>query len=230
MKNGSDLMEIKTMEGWEAFADKHENGSSFDDYCRTGDYVDESIYEYFLNAVPPRKLAFGYLQAGEAVSHKLNPKTKKCQLTYTTFVQRELNGRKFWRYCGDCFVGEIQDVNFYRKYDGIRDFLKKTYRISPYSEIVDFPDTRPRILCSDGFEMSVQAGNGVYCLPRANLESGEYTHCEVGYPNQEEELLMKYAENPKKPRKTVYAYVPVDVIDKVVEKHGGYFDARVPVL
>ena len=76
--------------------------------------------------------------------------------------------------------------------------------------------------------MSVQAGAGLYCEPRANLESGEYTACEVGYPSQKEELLMPYIEDPTKPTESVYPYVPVEVIEQVIEKHGGWFDARIP--
>lgn len=76
--------------------------------------------------------------------------------------------------------------------------------------------------------MSVQAGAGLYCEPRANLESGEYTACEVGYPSQKEELLMPYIEDPTKPTEAVYPYVPVEVIEQVIEKHGGWFDARIP--
>ena len=83
---------------------------------------------------------------------------------------------------------------------------------------------RPHIFCKDGFEMSVQAGDGLYCEPRVNLESGEYAACEVGYPSQKEELLMPYIEDPTEPTKAVYPYVPVEVI----EKHGGWFDARIP--
>ena len=77
-------------------------------------------------------------------------------------------------------------------------------------------------------EMSVQAGDGLYCEPRVNLESGEYAACEVGYPSQKEELLMPYIEDPTEPTKAVYPYVPVEVIEQVIEKHGGWFDARIP--
>lgn len=76
--------------------------------------------------------------------------------------------------------------------------------------------------------MSVQAGDGLYCEPRVNLESGEYATCEVGYPSQKEELLMPYIEDPTEPTKAVCPYVPVEVIEQVIEKHGGWFDARIP--
>ena len=43
-----------------------------------------------------------------------------------------------------------------------------------------------------------------------------------------EELLMPYIEDPTEPTKAVYPYVPVEVIEQVIEKHGGWFDARIP--
>ena len=55
-----------------------------------------------------------------------------------------------------------------------------------------------------------------------------YATCEVGYPSQKEELLMPYIEDPTEPTKAVYPYVPVEVIEQVIEKHGGWFDARIP--
>lgn len=73
-----------------------------------------------------------------------------------------------------------------------------------------------------------QLRNGLYCEPRVNLENGEYAACEVGYPSQKEELLMPYIEDPTEPTKAVYPYVPVEVIEQVIEKHGGWFDARIP--
>ena len=39
----------------------------------------------------------------------------------------------------------------------------------------------PRIVCADGFSMSVQAHAGSYCTPRQN--EGPHTHMEGGYPS-----------------------------------------------
>lgn len=39
---------------------------------------------------------------------------------------------------------------------------------------------------------------------------------------------MPYAEDPETPTESVYAYVPVEVIEQIIEKHGGWFDARIP--
>lgn len=32
---------------------------------------------------------------------------------------------------------------------------------------------------------------------------------------------MEYAENPDYPIHTIYGYVPIEVVDKLMEKHGG---------
>ena len=77
-----------------------------------------------------------------------------------------------------------------------------------------------RIKCNDGFEMSVQVGDGNYCNPRKD-NSDFYLEAEVGYPSEKEELLMPYIEDESSPTKTVYGYVPLDVIVDVINKHGG---------
>lgn len=84
-----------------------------------------------------------------------------------------------------------------------------------------------RVVCKDGFSMSVQAHNGAYCHPRID-DAIEYTAVEVGYPSEEEPLLGRWVENPKYPTDTVYAYVPVSVIVDVLAKHGGVVSGEVP--
>lgn len=79
----------------------------------------------------------------------------------------------------------------------------------------------PVVKCSDGFEMSVQASYGHYCSPRDYLEGGDYSTWEVGFPSLVEDLLMPFAEDVYNPTDTVYGYVPTDIINKVIEKHGG---------
>ena len=77
----------------------------------------------------------------------------------------------------------------------------------------------PEIHCIDGFTMSVQASSGHYCSPRS--DEGPYTSVEVGFPNREEPLLMRYAEDETCPTETVYGWVPLEVVQAVVESHGG---------
>jgi len=77
-----------------------------------------------------------------------------------------------------------------------------------------------RIFCPDGFTMSVQASHYTYCSPRYDNEE-EYSAFEVGFPSEKEDLLMEYAEDPDRPTDTVYGWVPAEVLDRVIEKHGG---------
>lgn len=78
---------------------------------------------------------------------------------------------------------------------------------------------RPRIICNDGFSMSVQGGYGLYCMPRVTQST--YIQMEIGYPSREEVLINEYAEMPDTPTETVYPYVPCAIIEQVIEKHGG---------
>ena len=84
-----------------------------------------------------------------------------------------------------------------------------------------------KIICADGFEMSVQASKTHYCLPR---ESGaqRYEAVEVGFPTPAEELLMPYCDEPDKPTETVYGYVPVATVSIILAKHGGIVRGELP--
>ena len=73
------------------------------------------------------------------------------------------------------------------------------------------------MVCADGFEMSVQASSGHYCEPRED-HAENYTHVEVGFPSQGEPLLREYHEGIGS---SVYAYVPVEVVESIIAKHGG---------
>lgn len=78
---------------------------------------------------------------------------------------------------------------------------------------------RPRVVCADGFSLSVQASGGHYCSPRE--DRGPWWRVEVGYPSERVEALMPYAEDPAEPTETVYGYVPVEIVDAVIAAHGG---------
>ena len=77
----------------------------------------------------------------------------------------------------------------------------------------------PRIACADGFEVSIQAGSHAYCTPRSN--QGPWTHLETGYPSEPVPAWLEYAEDRSDLCSTVYAYVPVVVIDRTIAAHGG---------
>jgi len=84
-----------------------------------------------------------------------------------------------------------------------------------------------KVVCADGFTMSVQAHAGAYCIPRMT-GAPIYREVEVGFPSEREELLMEWAEEAHKPTDTVYGFVPVRVVTNVIAKHGGMVSGDVP--
>ena len=84
-----------------------------------------------------------------------------------------------------------------------------------------------RVVCADGFKMSVQGNEGAYCEPRLNHQK-KYSLVEIGFPSEVEPLLMPWCEDKTKPTDTVYGYVPVDIVTSVIVKHGGIVEGQVP--
>ena len=87
-----------------------------------------------------------------------------------------------------------------------------------------------KIICADGFTVSVQANEGAYCTPRQD-DAEQYTQVELGYPSEREELIMDWIESygPKPvPTDSIYPYVPVSVVTNVIAKHGGIVSGEVP--
>ena len=96
------------------------------------------------------------------------------------------------------------------------------------------PEWRPRrerIVCADGFSMSVQASVYAYCSPRIN-DAEYYTAVEVGYPSEQEELLMPHIEGYAKegPTEDVYPWTPSTVVMNVILAHGGMVSGDLPPL
>lgn len=71
-----------------------------------------------------------------------------------------------------------------------------------------------RVVCKDGFTMSVQASEYHYCTPREVLKDGSYTNWEI-MCNHDELLGEDESED-------VYAYVPTETVNALIEKHGGF--------
>ena len=84
-----------------------------------------------------------------------------------------------------------------------------------------------RVICADGFEMSVQAHQTAYCSPRID-NAEKYTSVEIGFPSEVEPMLMEYCDEPGAPLDTVYGYVPVQTVTNVIAKHGGIMSGEVP--
>lgn len=76
--------------------------------------------------------------------------------------------------------------------------------------------------------MSVQAGYGIYSVPAC--DTNYYDAVEIGFPSRKEKLIMAYAENSSIPCGTVYPYVPVEIVDQVIKKHGGIDERMLPCI
>ena len=112
----------------------------------------------------------------------------------------------------------------------INEFIKKNLKVKVLSEDPlmkhMLTSTRlPKIICSDGFTMSVQVGSSLYSTPKKVAK--RYSAVEISFPSEDEPLIEKYAESYYDPdvdfkyTETVYPYVPVRIVDKVLKKHGG---------
>ena len=85
-----------------------------------------------------------------------------------------------------------------------------------------FQVLRPMVVCKDGFKVSIQASEGHYCYPRIDTDrSTPYEKVELGFPSEEVPEWLEYAEDPSEPTHTVYGYIPVELVDTALEKHGG---------
>ena len=84
----------------------------------------------------------------------------------------------------------------------MKEFLAHTER----QGIDGFQRSRPHIRCQDGFSLSVQAGKQFYSRPKVDIHGGDYTHVELGRLSEEEPMLLPYAENPRKPKKSIYDF------------------------
>lgn len=100
----------------------------------------------------------------------------------------------------------------------VKEFLATTIKSRKNPRLI-IQENRPRLLCNDGFSISVQASKFHYCRPRLD-GAQDYEAVELGYPSDEDELINDYAEDDDYTN-TVYGYVPIEVVEKLIEKHGG---------
>lgn len=104
------------------------------------------------------------------------------------------------------------------KLDHVNEYLKNNYR----ADIIDGFDTpcvTKRIVCNDGISISVQANHYTYCTPRRD-RAWPYSEVELGFPSELDALIEGYAET-EGTTQTVFGYVPIDVVNQLIEKHGG---------
>ena len=127
-------------------------------------------------------------------------------------------------------------------------WLKETINIITLGLEHYYQEVRPRIVCNDGYSVSVQASEYMYCEPRytqwknedgwqvingdywsssgtpRNFETDHFTpyeSVELGFPSEADELIYEYAEDDDY-TSTVYGHVPVKIVEQLIEKHGGY--------
>lgn len=60
-------------------------------------------------------------------------------------------------------------------------------------------------------------------LPRRHC--CEFENVELGFPSQYDDIIKEYAEDDNYTR-TVYGYVPIELVEKLIEKHGGIVDVK----
>ena len=80
---------------------------------------------------------------------------------------------------------------------------------------------RPLLVCNDGYSISVQASENHYCSPRVSVFGLDYYEVELGFPSEPDDLINGYAEDPSDYTGTVYGWVPMEIVEQLVEKHGG---------
>lgn len=103
----------------------------------------------------------------------------------------------------------------------VKDWLKEPVETHTYSDgKYEIQKNRPRLYCNDGYSVSVQASGFHYCKPRLNGVQ-DYESVELGFPSMEDELIDEYAECDSDYTDTVYGYVPIEIVEKLIEKHGG---------
>ena len=112
----------------------------------------------------------------------------------------------------------------------INEFIKKNLKVKvlstdPLMKHMLTSTRLPKIVCVDGFEMSVQVGSSLYSTPKKVAK--RYSAVEIGFPSEREPLIEEYVELSIFEEEfvdytdTVYPYVPVKIVNKVLKKHGG---------
>ena len=84
---------------------------------------------------------------------------------------------------------------------------------------------RNQFTCNNGLIFSLQTTRTHYCTPRN--DKGPWTHVEIGFPSRKVESLMPYADGAWRdcpPTDDVYAYVPMDVVQKMIDDNGGLIE------
>lgn len=81
----------------------------------------------------------------------------------------------------------------------------------------------PRLVANDGFNISVQVHNGSHCASENGVREfgNKFRLVEWGFPSEEIDAVKFNAEDSENVKGTVGAYVEVELIDELIENHGG---------
>ncbi len=89
------------------------------------------------------------------------------------------------------------------------------------------PELSKRLICPDGFSISVQASSGHYCRPRDSY--GPYSHVELGFPEnmskRDRGMLAPHWEkiwDDQIMEKSVFPYMPANVVRDIIVSHCTY--------
>lgn len=79
----------------------------------------------------------------------------------------------------------------------------------------------PRLVCNDGFSLSVQASEIHSSLPQRRV--GPYSHVECACPSEPVQELMPFLmqEEGISPEQSVYVRVPIEIVQSILNSHGG---------
>lgn len=113
--------------------------------------------------------------------------------------------------------------------DVLNEWLKEHRNIKYIINSREIDGVIKRIVCKDGYSFSCQVNEYAYCNPR---KSGAfpYSSVELGFPSEKDTIINSYAEDSKAEKDeegyvdTVYGYVPVQTVIKLIKKHGGFKD------
>lgn len=89
----------------------------------------------------------------------------------------------------------------------------------------------PRVYAKDGFNISIQAHHGNYCVSEnGTREFGlDWHNVEWGFPSDVIDPIRYNAEDCFNTRNTVGGYVDIDLLNSLLNEHGG-IDLRMTLL
>lgn len=102
------------------------------------------------------------------------------------------------------------------KQEGRNDPLVDIEHLQKY---VSTADVVSRVIFFSTQSISIQASRYHYSSP--NSDTGPWYKFELGHPSKDFDILKPYAEDSDDYTRSVYPYVPVDVVLELIKENGG---------